>query len=141
MGTNGHSDSTSRQRSAWHPERRQRDEQPPLDAGAMGGVCGCCWVQVLEHHDPVPKAPTWHPISNRTLQAGTGTDLGEGSADSVMENLNWGYIQLGMVALAFGGLQVWWISRIFSRRDLAKPLTEKDFRRSLEQIWAKDRQR
>ena len=58
-----------------------------------------------------------------------------------MENLNWGYIQLGLVALAFAGLQVWWISRIFRRRDLAKPLTEKDFRRSLEQIWAKDRQR
>ena len=58
-----------------------------------------------------------------------------------MENLNWGYIQLGLVALVFGGLQVWWISRIFRRRDLAKPLTEKDFRKSLEQIWVKDRQR
>ena len=59
----------------------------------------------------------------------------------LMEQLNWGYIQLGLVALAFGGLQIWWISRIFSRRDLAKPLTEKDFRRSLEQILAKDQQR
>ena len=59
----------------------------------------------------------------------------------MMENLNWGYIQLGLVALVFGGLQVWWISRIFRRRDLAKPLTEKDFRKSLEQIWVKDRQR
>jgi hypothetical protein len=58
-----------------------------------------------------------------------------------MENLNWGYIELGLLALAFGGLQVWRISRIFRRRDLAKPLTEKDFRKSLEQIWAKDRQR
>ena len=56
-----------------------------------------------------------------------------------MENLNWGYIQLGLFALVFGGLQVWWISRIVSRRDLAKPLKEKDFRESLEQIWAKDR--
>ena len=54
-----------------------------------------------------------------------------------MDDLNWGYIQLGLVALAFGGLQVWWISRIFRRRDLAKPMTEKDFRKSLEQIWAK----
>jgi hypothetical protein len=26
-----------------------------------------------------------------------------------MENPNWGSIQLGLVALAFGGLQVWWI--------------------------------
>ena len=58
-----------------------------------------------------------------------------------MENLNWGYIQLGLVALAFGGLQVWWISRIFRRRDLDKPMTEKDFRKSLEQIWSKNRQR
>ena len=54
-----------------------------------------------------------------------------------MNDLNWGYIQLGLVALAFGGLQVWWISRIFRRRDLAKPMTEKDFRKSLEQMWAK----
>ena len=54
-----------------------------------------------------------------------------------MNDLNWGYIQLGLVALAFGGLQVWWTSRIFRRRDLAKPMTEKDFRKSLEQIWAK----
>ena len=28
------------------------------------------------------------------------------------ETLNWGYLQLGLVALAFGGLQVWWISRV-----------------------------
>ena len=38
-----------------------------------------------------------------------------------MEQLNWGYIQLGLVALAFGGLQVWWISSVFWRRDLACP--------------------
>jgi len=56
-----------------------------------------------------------------------------------MENLNWGYIQLGLFALAFGGLQVWWISRIVSRRHFAKPLTERDFQKSLEKIWAKDR--
>ena len=58
-----------------------------------------------------------------------------------MDHLNWGYLQLGLVAIAFGGLQVWWISRIFRRRDLAKPMTEKDFRKSLEQIWAKDQRR
>ena len=33
----------------------------------------------------------------------------------LMEHLNWGYIQLGLVALAFGGLQVWWIGSIFRR--------------------------
>jgi hypothetical protein len=26
-----------------------------------------------------------------------------------MDDLNWGYLQLSLVALAFGGLQVWWI--------------------------------
>jgi hypothetical protein len=35
------------------------------------------------------------------------------AAGGVMEHLNWGYIQLGLVALVFGGLQVWWISSVF----------------------------
>ena len=26
-----------------------------------------------------------------------------------IEQLNWGYVQLGLFALAFGGLQIWWI--------------------------------
>jgi hypothetical protein len=51
-----------------------------------------------------------------------------------MEHLNWGYVQLGLFALAFGGLQVWWISSVFKRRDLARPLSEGEFRRSLERI-------
>ena len=38
-----------------------------------------------------------------------------------MENLNWGYIQQGLVALAFGGLQVWWISSTLRKRGLARP--------------------
>jgi hypothetical protein len=29
----------------------------------------------------------------------------EGAAGGVMEHLNWGYIQLGLVALVFGGVQ------------------------------------
>ncbi len=49
-----------------------------------------------------------------------------------MERLNWGYIQLGLVALAFGGLQVWWIGSVFRRRDLARPLRERQSRKSLE---------
>ena len=57
----------------------------------------------------------------------------------VMENLNSGYIQLGLVALVFGGLQVWWISSIFRRRDLARPLSEGEFRKTLERIWKKKR--
>ena len=59
------------------------------------------------------------------------------SASDMMENLNWGYIQLGLVALAFGGLQVWWIRSILRKRDLAKPLSEDAFRKTLERIWAK----
>jgi hypothetical protein len=54
-----------------------------------------------------------------------------------MEPLNWGMIQLGLFALAFGGLQVWWISSLLRRRELARPMGEDDFRRSLERIWAK----
>ena len=55
----------------------------------------------------------------------------------MIENLNWGYIQLGLVALAFGGLQVWWISSTLRKRELAKPLSEAAFRKTLERIWAK----
>ncbi|MCP9803105.1 hypothetical protein KBY75_05940 [Cyanobium sp. T1G-Tous] len=31
--------------------------------------------------------------------------MSKGKAAGVMEHLNWGYIQLGLVALVFGGLQ------------------------------------
>ncbi len=54
-----------------------------------------------------------------------------------MEHLKWGYIQLGLFALAFAGLQVWWIGSIMRQRNLARPLSEGEFRRSLERIWAK----
>jgi hypothetical protein len=54
-----------------------------------------------------------------------------------MEHMNWGYIQLGLVALVFGGLQIWWISRVFWGRELAKPLSEDAFRKTLERIWSK----
>jgi len=63
--------------------------------------------------------------------------LCEGAAIDMMENLNWGSIQLGLVALAFGGLQVWWIRSTLRRRELAKPLSEDAFRKSLERIWSK----
>ena len=57
----------------------------------------------------------------------------------MIEYLNSGYIQLGLVALVFGGLQVWWVSSVFRRQDLARPLSEGEFRKSLEQIWTKKR--
>jgi hypothetical protein len=53
-----------------------------------------------------------------------------------MEHLNWGYLQLGLVALAFGGLQVWWISSVLRRRELARPQSAGEFRKTLERIWA-----
>jgi hypothetical protein len=59
----------------------------------------------------------------------------------VMEHLNWRYIQLGLVTLAFGGLQVWWISSTLRKRDLARPLSEGEFKRTLERIWRKDQER
>ena len=54
-----------------------------------------------------------------------------------MENLNWGYLQLGLVALAFAGLQVWWIGSVFWKRKRASPLSEGEFRKALERIWQK----
>jgi hypothetical protein len=54
-----------------------------------------------------------------------------------MEHLSWGSIQLGLVALAFVGLQLWWIGSTIRKRDLARPMGEGEFRRSLERIWAK----
>ncbi len=52
-------------------------------------------------------------------------------------SLNWGYLQLGLVALFFGGLQVWWIGSTLQKRNLARPLSEGEFRKTLERIWAK----
>ena len=55
----------------------------------------------------------------------------------MMEHLNWGYIQLGLVAIAFGGLQIWWIGSTLRTRERARPLGEGEFRKSMEGIWAK----
>jgi len=57
----------------------------------------------------------------------------------VMEHLNWGYLQLGVFALVFGGLQIWWIGSTPRKRELARPLSEGESRKSLERIWAKQR--
>jgi hypothetical protein len=58
-----------------------------------------------------------------------------------METLNWGYLQLGLVALAFGGLQVCWIGSVFRKRELARPLNEGEFRKALEKIWKKEQRK
>jgi hypothetical protein len=64
--------------------------------------------------------------------------VSEGAATVMIENLNWGYIQLVLFALVFGGLQVWWISSVFGKRELAKPMSESAFRKTLERIWSKE---
>ena len=57
-----------------------------------------------------------------------------------MDHLNPGYVQLGLFALGFGGLQIWWISSTLRGRRLARPMNAQEFKRSMERIWARDPQ-
>ncbi|MEB3331794.1 MAG: hypothetical protein VKI83_04810 [Synechococcaceae cyanobacterium] len=66
------------------------------------------------------------------LSPGAERQLPDGPADRPSQ---WGTIQLGLVALVFGALQLWWIGSTLRRQDLARPLSEREFRRSLERIW------
>jgi len=59
----------------------------------------------------------------------------------VIDQLNCGYTQLGLVALAFFGLQAWWISSMFRKRHLARPLSAAEFRNTLERIWTQERRK
>ena len=45
-----------------------------------------------------------------------------------MDHLNSGYLQLGLFTLAFDGFQIWWISSTLQKQDLARPLSEGEFR-------------
>lgn len=54
-----------------------------------------------------------------------------------MDHLTGGLFELGLFALAFGGLQIWWISSTLRKRDLVRPMSEEAFRQSLERIWSK----
>lgn len=54
---------------------------------------------------------------------------------AVLDHLNAGTLELGLFALAFAGLQIWWIGSTIQRRKRAQPLNEKEFRRTLERIW------
>jgi hypothetical protein len=69
------------------------------------------------------------------VQVGVMEDLHRGVPLS--RSLNSAYFQLGLFALIFGGLQVWWISSTLRKRDLARPMSEGEFRKTLERIWAK----
>ncbi len=59
----------------------------------------------------------------------------EDAGGGVMQHLNSGHLQLGVLALLFGGLQFWWFESILQKRDLARPLSEGEFRKSLDRIW------
>jgi hypothetical protein len=61
-----------------------------------------------------------------------------GSAGGLIEHLNWGTIQLGLVALAFGGLQVWWIGSTLKKQRAPRPMGEGEFRKTLQRIWNKE---
>jgi len=69
-----------------------------------------------------------------------GHSVVEEGRNSLIDHLNWGYVQLGLFALAFGGLQIWWISSTLRGRRLARPMNEQEFRKSLEKIWRRDQQ-
>jgi len=89
---------------AQHPRKesrsRQRDDQPHLDPGALGGVCGCPCPQVHEVRQGTETAPNCPTTQYRPVQADLGADLGtRGAEGDEMKTLNWGYIQLGLVAL------------------------------------------
>lgn len=57
-----------------------------------------------------------------------------------MEPSTWGDLSLALVALAFGGLQLWWIGSTLRQRDLVRPMSERQFRKSLERIWSRNGQ-
>ena len=55
-----------------------------------------------------------------------------------MEQFREGYWKLGLLELVFAGLQLWWIGSTLRRnrqRDLARPMSEREFKRSLERIF------
>jgi hypothetical protein len=57
------------------------------------------------------------------------------STRGVMPALQSGWIELGVLALLFLGLQIWWLTALARRRALARPLSEAEFRQALERIW------
>ena len=117
-----------------------RHEPSRVAPGSVDGLCGCPCPQGLAVRQCPETAPNRCNPQYRTVQADLGEKLGaRGARGGEMENLNWGYIQLGLVALAFGGLQVWWIGSVFWKRKLARPLNEGEFRKALERIWTSEK--
>jgi hypothetical protein len=56
----------------------------------------------------------------------------------VMDHLDAGTAQLGLFALVFAGLQIWWISSTLLERRLTRPMNEQEFKRRLQKIWVRD---
>jgi hypothetical protein len=95
------------------------------------------------------RAPPWgqrapgdggHRQPMNPQAASTAQETPRSREDSVMEDLNWVYIQLELVALAFGALQVWWIGSVFREKRRPRPMGEGRFRKALERIWSKEKQ-
>ena len=55
----------------------------------------------------------------------------------MMEHLHWSYLEVGLLVVFYWGLMIWWIRRSKRKQDLAKPLTEKEFAKCLDRIWAR----
>ena len=56
--------------------------------------------------------------------------------EAVMENPLWMLVPWAVFAVA-AGLKFWCLTTVFRERDHARAMTESEFRRSLERIWAK----
>jgi len=94
-----------------------------------------------ETHDSVTELHKLSTVIERSLAGPLFFDPANPGPTERMEQSNAGYLQLGLVALVFGGLQVWWIGSTLRKRNLARPLSEGEFRKTLERIWAKPAQK
>jgi len=55
-----------------------------LTLQSKSGVCGRCWIEVLAHNNPVPQAPAWHSVSNRTIEARSRVNLEKRSGEGAL---------------------------------------------------------
>ena len=58
-----------------------------------------------------------------------------------MENINLGYVSLGVVGALFFGLQIWWIGMTIGngqeKRVLMKRNDNEEIKKNLEKLWSK----
>jgi len=54
-----------------------------------------------------------------------------------MEHLHWSYREVGLLVVVYWSLMMWWIRGSKRKQDLAKPLTEKEFAKYWDLIWAR----